>query len=351
MNTSPAEFHDFITSVSRRYPLTPIIRQRSTPDRYGFSSLVSTHLKYNRVPRSFANWVHGWMWWSPQNLDEFGFQSDPPYYTKIVSNKSQLQFLRNSGLHNIVAAGLPYAYHLASASPDDPVVGKTSGTVVFVPDHSSESNKITLNILQYLDFIDSVRDSFLHISVLLYSLDYAALAPVVVQRGYLPLLGADPKCPNSFPRVKAIFDSHEYVSTNVIGSHVLYALASGCRVSICGPYQKRTLEPHLDDIRLGLYSSDYLERIIHYMSLDYLQASWLYSFLVDHPAAAPLLSSDLLARVDEELGISNLMSIIDVAEHLGWSPDRQFLGYFYGAARRLKRSTPFHARSQLFHKT
>jgi hypothetical protein len=350
MNASPLEFSSVIASIPKRYPLSPFTRQRSTPDRYGFSFLISNQLKYTRIPRSFANWVHGWLWWSPQNLDEFGFQSDPPYYAKIVSNDSQLTFLRDLGVENVAAAGLPYAYQFISASTDDSGPARFGNTVVFVPDHTSESNKVNLNILKYLDFVDSVSHKFIHVSILLYSLDYAFLAPLVAQRGYTPLLGADPKCPNSFPRVKAIFDSHEYVSTNVIGSHVLYALASGCRVSICGPYQKRTLEPHLEDIRLGLYSRDYIDRIIHYMSLDYLRASWLSSFLVDDPAAAPLLSTELSARVDEELGISNLMSVSDIAELLGWSSDRQLLGYFNGAARRLKRFAGLHNRSHLLRK-
>lgn len=337
MECSSTDYHAALGNICNRYPLTPFVRQRSTPDRYGFSYLISRELKYNRIPRSFANWLHGWVWWPPQSIEDFGFQSDPPYYTKIVSNESQLNFLRDLGINNIVAAGLPYAYLFRPGSDADFVAARIGNSAVFVPDHSSESNKVDFNIYQYLDFIDSVKHKFNHISILLYSLDYDHLSPIVTQRGYSPLLGADPQCPNSFSRVKAIFDTHEYVSTNIIGSHVLYALASGCRVSICGPQQKRTLEPHLEDICLGLYSLDYITRYLHHISLEFLRTSWLSFLLVDDPADATLPSPINSVRIDDALGISSLMNASDVSNLLGWSSDRQFTGYLLGAGRRFKR--------------
>lgn len=320
----------------RRHPLDPAAKQRSSPDRYGFSSWIAKMLSIKGAPKSFCNWVHGWIWWEPDNIEDFGFQSDPPNISKIVNKANFGSLLSNLGVCNVVAAGLPYAYIHKYSLEQEKGQCMIPGTALFIPDHSSEANRVSHNILEYLDYIDSLSHHFRHVSILVYSIDYSLLAPVIQERGYLPLIGADPRCPNSMQRVKAIFDAHEYVSTNFIGSHVLYSLASECKVSICGPYQDRLFEVHADDVRAGRYSRDYVERMLYYCSRKFLESNWLKRFLVEDPLCAEKYSDQLASIVERELGIGEIMPLKCLPNLLGWSLKQQIVGYSFGAGRRAR---------------
>jgi len=324
-------------AILRRYPLHPFVQQRTTVDRYGFSHLISKSVSRQHTLKCFANWMHGWIWWSPTDTEDFLFDNDPPNIIRIVTKQSFADFLSSNLSCRVVAAGLPYAYHLYEAFGANSIHSRIPNSVLFVPNHSSESNNVSHNFIQYLDYIDSLKSSFDHVSVLIHFLDYSDLAPLVKSRGLLPLVGAAPRCPNSFSRVKALFDSHTYVSTNIIGSHVLYALASDCLVSICGPLDQRSVEPHLADVMRGQYSIGYVERFIYYTSPEYLSSTWLSQFLVDSPFYAPSISESIRAKIRQELGHPCLHPVDSLPQLIGWTLKGQLSGYSRGFYRRVKR--------------
>jgi hypothetical protein len=336
-NPTAPYIRDQLLSIIARYPLRAVVRQRTTPDRYGFSAYIAKKLSFKYVPRSFANWIHGWIYWTPESLEDFGFHLDSPSITKIVNSRRLFHYLQSIGVENTVLSGLPYSYFYSHEFSNGSSETRIPKSILFVPVHSSEANVATFNIHEYLDYIDSIKDSFSHVSVLIYSLDYSSLAPIVSSRGLLPLLGSDPRCPNSFLRTKAIFDAHDFVSTNAIGSHVLYSMASKCRVSICGPYQQRSVDPHMEDVRKGLYSLEYIERRIHYCSVEYLKTTWITSLFVDSPLLASVHNARIESLVQQELGLSEMLPVAALPNVLGWSLKRQINGYMSGASRRFKR--------------
>jgi hypothetical protein len=321
------------------WPLSPWVPQRSTPDRYGFSFWVSQQLKLKKIPRPFCNWQHGWIWWEPKDAEDFGFHRDPRSIAKVVCKPSFVDLLQSQGVPNVSLSSLPYAYLAASLYDHTECSAfKYPGSLLLIPDHSSEANKVDHNISSYLDYVDSIKRCFSNISVMLYHLDYDRLSPIVHERGFTPLVGASPKCPNSMQRVKRYMDCHEFVSTNFIGSHVLYALYSDCRVSICGPYQPRDRGIHLTDVKSGLYSWEYVDRILHVTSLSYVSSHpELRSYVVPTPQDAPF--NDLHTRefVARELGTSSLMTPPEISELLRWNPAGQLVGYGAGGRRKLLR--------------
>ena len=81
---------------------------RNEVDRYGFSTLLANTLSLNHAPRSFCNWLHGWVWWDPEIADELGC-SNLPFNVPIVVSKHSEQLLLNSlGYKNVHSGGLPF---------------------------------------------------------------------------------------------------------------------------------------------------------------------------------------------------------------------------------------------------
>jgi len=326
-----------VTSIYQRFPYKRLpLNRRCNVDRYGFSSLVAADLRLPFIPRSFSNWIHGWVWWDIENVEDLGFMHDPPNINKIVNKEVFRKALLEEGISNVFTASLPYAY-LQSSSCSPAKEKRLPGSILFVPDHSSESNKVSHNIHNYLDFVDVHAKDFAHVSVLIYGLDFCALAPLVEERGYLPVFGASPDCSWSMIRTKALFEVHDHVSTNIMGSHVLYALSAGAKVSICGPYQEKAVESHRADIEAGRYTQNYIERMLYYCSLEYLSESKYSHLVVDRPDQGVSREHELNKFIDEELGVSRLPPLTQIRRLLGWEVQGQINGYLNGAARRLKR--------------
>ena len=323
-------------------PFTPLpLNRRTNSDRYGFTSLIASELNLSYIPRSFCNWLHGWAWWDNSDASEFaedlGFVGDPKNISKVVNKEAMRQKLKEAGISNVYTAGLPYAY-LFRGVASQLLFNRLPSSILFVPDHSSESNKVFHNIYVYLDYVDAHSKNYSQVSILVYGQDYEFLAPIIKKRGYLPLFGASPECSNSMMRTKALFQMHDFVSTNIMGSHVLYALAAGAKVSICGPYQEKHIESHLADIKAGIYSEHYVARQHYYASLRYLANSKYSHLIVEDPRSGSCRASELNSFVDEELGMASLASSSRLQKMLGWDIRGQAVGYSHGILRRINRS-------------
>lgn len=326
-----------IKSIYERFPYKKIpLNRRHNVDRYGFSSLIAADLRLPYIPRSFCNWIHGWVWWDIENAEDLGFMHDPSNINKIVNKETFRKALQEEGVSNVYTVSLPYAY-LCRPGCGSEKEKRLTDSILFVPDHSSESNKSFHNIHDYLDFIDAHAKHFAHVSLMLYGLDFPALAPLVEERGYLPVFGASPECSLSMMRTKAIFEAHDYVSTNIMGSHVLYALSAGAKVSICGPYQEKVVESHRADIEAGRYTQNYVERMHYYCSLEYLAETKYSHLIVYRPDQGVSREYELNNFIDEELGVSRLPPLSRLRKLLGWEVQGQINGYLHGAARKLKR--------------
>jgi len=74
---------------------------------------------------------------------------------------------------------------------------------------------------------------FRHITVCLHANEPPATWAAWRLCGLNPVLGADPKDETSLVRLANLFRQHETMTTNAYGSHIAYAAAFGCRVSVC----------------------------------------------------------------------------------------------------------------------
>lgn len=329
-------YRQSIDAVLANLPVSPSVRQSTSVDRYGFSNWIARKLHRPFVPRSFCSWIHGWIWWNPRDFKDFGFQPELTNIVNVVSTRTLALAAKSLGVNNVVAAGLPYSYILRYSECLDGVA-RIPNSAMFVLDHSSEGVSVDHNIIEYLDYIYSIGQCFSCVSILVYDLDFVKLAPIIESYGFIPLIGASPRCPNSMQRVKAFFDIHEFVSTNFIGSHVLYALASGCRVSISGPYADRQPSIHSSEVSKGMYDNAHVEHLCYVASLEFLKKSRLSFLLFDNPLLAPASAHSLSTFVAEELGFAEMLPLEELPQLLGWDLKGQFNGYARGGMRRAKR--------------
>ena len=299
---------------------------RNSCDRYGISHFFAEQLRLPFVPRSFANWQHGWIWIDKLTPDKlFDVKTTRKSQSIIVCNVSEKKVLESAEYSNVTVGGLPFAY-----IPKQNVQPIPGALVAFLT-HSSEGGKIN-NSSKYLyfDYLESIRKDFSKIFICIYWLDYNEnIAYEIKRRGLVPLSGARPDDKYSLLRIRTILEYCPYVTSNMIGSHLLYALYAGCIVSLTEP---------LYDIRADMqkqlenYCDNEIDYILYGQDIDYIKAnfSWL---LVNHPLAG-------IKNVDyakKNIGEEWMLSIEKIKEVLGWKMVDQLFGYGSGLIRRCMR--------------
>jgi hypothetical protein len=306
----------------------------SSTDRYGFSSLLAERLGFLWPRRSFANWQHGWIWWGASSSEELMMDGALKEQSQfIVSKSAEYEVLRSEGFKNIWVGGLPFAYTEQSK------FARVAGSLLVMPMHSAEqttkatSDKLAKSLTDYLDFLESLKRQFSSVWISIYYLDSSAtLLDEIRRRGLFYIDGARPDDANSLQRVRTILNTFEFVTSNSIGSHIIYAMFSGCKVSIGGPeFAAGESDFVLDNLSSGL-SKKYIENSVHYLSRGYLSDRFPY-LLTDNPVEG--FQSEEYARA--EIGFYNRLANHDILDALQWGLLGQIKGYAAGGKRRVKR--------------
>ena len=307
-----------------------IISLRNSMDRYGFSFVAAERLGFARPRRSFCNWVHGWIWYEDimDPRDILGTLPNTIDHTVVVGTKAQ-QKLVTSQYPNIkaVIGGVPYIYC------SDYTVKKQKHVLLAFLAHSAEEEKHDVVDAQYLDYLSSIKDSWEKIFVSVYYLD---VTPVLVneieRRGLKVLVGANPADQFSMYRTKLMFSLADSVHSNVMGSHIAYALAENCKVSLFDDlytYDKLTRLQTQPD-----FNTSYVNKDSHVHSKQYLIK--IFPQLFCDPAQA--IRNQSLGR--KFLGEQNILSNSELIDAIGWSASDQLQGYLKGVKNRFLNTIP-----------
>ena len=315
--------YDLSEQFLAHHPCLPI-PLRGGVDRYGFSHLLADRLGLARPPRSFANWLHGWIWWDAEGSKDLMFNRKIRHKTHVVAAPAQCAPLRREGFTDIRVGGLPFAY-----------VGQTRfqrmpNSLLVMPPHSSDADRLKSSQDEYLDYIGTIKDAFDLVAVCVFYSDFTpALEANLRGRGLHYLLGARPDDANGLQRMRAIFDAFEYVTTNTMGSHVAYAMHSGCKTSIAGPAYRYTAEDFqsLADAE----NAEYLERLLHYYSRQFIQARFP-SLVTSSPAQA----IDMTGLGSDAIGSGHLLDRESILDALSWRTLPQIVGYLDAGRHRIR---------------
>jgi hypothetical protein len=287
------------------------IKISSGIDRYGFSHILAQRLNYRFVPRAFANWVHGWVWCT-DNMGELIACSELPKKTSIiVNNDRERYFLETEGFKNVTCGGLPFAY--VEKQHDY----RNDDALLVFPPHSSEPllGRLTISQQKYFDYIEAIRNDFDDVYISMYGLDInSPMHHAATKLGLKVIQGAHPADANGLLRVRSMLDGFKYVTSNAMGSHMLYSLYAGCKFSFCGPFHTY---PGSGEVGTESYIKERLGR-----------------FFVEHPREG---IEDIPFSVDA-IGEKYILQPEEIIDALGWDFVGQLKGYAKGLGRIVSRN-------------
>lgn len=302
------------------------IEVRNSCDRYGFSYLIASQLNLPFVPNCFANWVHGWSW--GDNFDSEHILGIKKYHDSlsiVVNNQKERVALESSGYCNVVVGGLPFLY-----VPKQNVKADAGALLAFLP-HSSEGAKANAMQIEYLDYLASCLPDFSEIFVSIYWLNNSdALQHEIRKRKLKPVLGARPDDRNSLIRIRMMLEYCPFVTSNVMGSHIAYALFVGCKVSLTGPCFEYGREVFCKDTTYYLKHKVYFDKFIETCSTPFIKSKYPWLF-VDHPLQG---IKDVEFGM-EAVGAKSKLNQSQIMKALGWTIGGQIYGYGTGVARRI----------------
>ena len=312
--------------------LLPPVQQfklRNGTDRYGFSHILAKNLKLIHVPRSFAAWVHGWAWWSEHSSDLHGFSKLNKRTKIVVNNEGERLALINEGFINVACGGLPFAYVPQQHAQ------RNDYSLLAIPAHSAENETVSSDAADYLDFLESIKKDFDGIYVSIYSLDWnGPLHSEALKRGLNVIKGANPSDANGLLRVRSILDSFLHVTSNVMGSHMLYALYSGCNFSFSGPFYSYDESVFLSNGNPHGHTMQYIDKFLLLNGEFYVRANF-GKFFTNHPNLG--ISDFEFSKM--AMGEAHKLDNNQLLDVLGWTLTGQIKGYVNGSARRFLRLT------------
>jgi len=307
-----------------RLPDYKKITIRNEVDRYGFSYLLANSMSRSHVPRSFCNWVHGWIWWSPESDYDLGCHNLPKDNSIVVVKKEQKILLDSLGYTKVYIDCLPFARTTSTG-----ITRKVNSLLSFLPhvgdDHPLEQSFIN----NYLDYLVTVKESFDEVFVCVFWAkgNEKSLLDDITKRGLKYVLGANPLDANALIRMRKLLDYFDYVTTSDIGSHIVYAAYTGCKVSICGPYHSRYYAGN--SMKVEHEPQEYFDRMMKVSSFDWVKNNFSFLFC-RHPKDAV----EHVSWAKIEMGEKNLTND-ELVNILGWSLNSQIKGYFRGLKNRI----------------
>lgn len=292
---------------------------------YGAANMVADQLGIKEPPVTLVAWSHGWDHRDTVDLCQLAY--DMPMHKPgeerfvipvqrrrplLVTTKIQEKFLHDNGFPDSRAIGLPFAY----VEPD-PTTRRMPGSLLVMPPRSGNPDLILVDEIEYLDYIKSIEG---HFSRVVFCLHLVCLRDNqwvhnLEKYGYDYVFGAGGRDRFALPRIRKLMDSFEYMTTNGVGSHVLYAAFCGVKVSMAGPFYDFDIREY--EGQFGWGEPDIMKRgalEVEMGSRDYLSKKFPWFFTEPHLAKA------CVEWAKEEIGFYNKVSFEALGRLFGWLP-------------------------------
>lgn len=311
--------------LTDQLPAIEPIARRTEADYYGASDLIGSALGYRSPPASAASWKHGVFFEPTIRAPRMLVTEGNRITRQLVANDWQVACLRHDGYLRVHAIGVPFLYTQPSGAKRMP------NSLLIMPAHRVAMAAHSFDEGAYVDALSSIRGRFDRVVACIS-------APCAREGGWtralerigIPwIIGADSSDRNALRRMRRMFALFEFMTTNVLGSHVAYASFCGCRVSIWGPYA----EIRLEDYRaVPWYQKNWRHApaLIECFTEAHVRKS--HPILFNDPWTAPPLED----WAKPFLGYLQRRPPAEVARLLGWNPLGQAEVLVHRAARRLR---------------
>jgi hypothetical protein len=219
-------------SLPKVAPFTPKPWPTGTgSDNYGALHVAAGYCALNRVPDFFPGiWQHGCVppW---QQLRPEVVIYDAPSTTRCwVARADEEEYLRRNAYRKARAIGLPIVYTEQSNARRVP------GSLLVMPNHAIPLDKRGRDSQEYVDSIVRIAPRFEKVAACVSAgcIANGLWAPLFTAAGIPVIHGASVSDANSLDRMRALFETFEFMTTPLYGSHVAYSLYLGGKVSLWG---------------------------------------------------------------------------------------------------------------------
>jgi hypothetical protein len=295
------------TQIESILPPIRMVTMRDEADYYGASRIIAKSLGLPFKPKSFTGWKHGWLHAPLKYVEQLTGNSR---YTRfLVATKEHELFLRQ---HNVEAkaVGMPFLY---VDTIETKSIERMPNSLLVMPPHSLPYTNHAWSEELYTDQIAALADDFdTIVACLHHSCVQKKLWIDAFEKHGIPwIIGADSTDKNALLRMHRIFLSFEYMTTNAIGSHIVYAAYCGCKVSVYGTYQEYTEEDYKHDTAYQKFPFLLKHNLASSTEKSIREA---YPFLFSYPAEA----TPRREWAGEQMGDSNRVAAEEIAKWLGW---------------------------------
>lgn len=295
-------------------PIIPI-KLRNEADYYGISHIIADELKLDRVPRSFAHWTHGWIYAEPITSSREINCWAKPKDVVLVATQKEVDLLNREGYSKAHAVGMPFLY------TKNQTVQRYPRSLLVMPAHSGSQSSIEADEKAYIQKLLEIRSDFSELVACIHSSCVVNnyWIPSLEKAGIPWILGASVFDRNSLQKMRTIFQSFDYMTTNTIGSHIPYASYCGCKVSI---YSYSRFTPASWE-RDPWYQKnpDLLWKQYEMCHEDVLAQRFPQFF------KSPIDATTNQEWAKQVLGEENRRSPETIAKRLGWQRSDQIVGY------------------------
>ena len=293
-------------------------------DFYGALEIASDYCRLHKVPPVFPGvWQHGvmppWQQFQPEIL-----VFDAPRSLRcFVARKDEVHFLAGAGYDKVRAIGLPIIYTKPSG------LQRIPGSLLVMPTHSLPADERAPSFDNYVGEIASIKGKFSLVAACVSATCIAKgfWAPQFEAKGIQVIRGADISDANALRRMRALFESFEFVTTNSYGSHLYYAVYFGARVSIWGEPAMLYRENVLKDDPWAAFPGA-VDRLFS-EETEQKAEEYLGPLRVD-----PWIGVQDVNRGRWMLGHDHKLSPFELRACFGWTPTRILVGTIEQAIRR-----------------
>jgi len=253
--------------------------------------------------------VHGWQF-RPLRSIRYIILTEPEQIRHLVATREEERFLRDAGLEQTDAVGMPFLY----AEPFAGDVERIPDSVLFLPQHRLGDVPGGRDETSFMDVVQDLQHRFETVVACVHGtcvLD--GTLPRMLEAKKIPWVeGADSRDRCALVRMHRLFRSFEYVTSNAFGSHLPYAAYCGAKTSVYGELAAPDIE-RLRHHSVYIRFPELLDQLAEDMSERILRAR--FPFLFCEPRRAAELN-DWASRV---LGADLIRSPHEIAQLLGWS--------------------------------
>jgi hypothetical protein len=214
--------------------LPPVVKYKPylTANLYGAFNVIENKygVRLNKI--AAVSWRHGWriescLYSDVSSIVEVG---ERHYETHLVTSEEEAQLVNSNPKYigDAIAVGLPYAYVLRSENR----IKRRKGSLLIMPPHGINEEYSFNN--SYFENIQKLSKEFSYVCVCINDVDFkkGEMNKLCEKFGLDYVRGAVSNDKNALYRMRNLFEYFEYVTTPVLGSHIVYAAATGAKVSV-----------------------------------------------------------------------------------------------------------------------